>query len=119
MKTSLTSLTSLHAAVFALAVGLIPPTFAAGMDGSMDMKPAAKAMKTPQPVSAEVRKVDPAAGKVTLKHGDIDNLNMGAMTMTFSVKDEASLKNFKEGDHVMATFDTVDGRPTVVEMHKQ
>src|SRR5204862_5224263 len=53
MKTSLTSRASrasLHAAVFALAVGLMPPTFAAGMDGSagMDMKPAAKAMKTPQ-----------------------------------------------------------------------
>ncbi|MEK7492851.1 MAG: copper-binding protein, partial [Pseudomonadota bacterium] len=89
MKTSLTSLTSLtsrtslHAAVFALAVGLMPPTFAAGMDGGagMDMKPAAKAMTTPQPVSAEVRKVDPAAGKITLKHGPIMNLGMPPMTM--------------------------------------
>ena len=118
MKTSLTSLTSLHAAVFALAVGLIPPTFAAGMDGSMDMKPAAKAMKTPQPVSAEVRKVDPAAGEVTLKHGPIMNLGMPPMTMAFPVKDPAMLANLKEGDKVSATFDNVDGKITVTDLRK-
>jgi Cu/Ag efflux protein CusF len=119
MKTSLTSLTSLPA-VFALAVGLMPPTFAAGMDGGagMDMKPAAKAMTTPQPVSAEVRKVDPAAGKVTLKHGPIMNLGMPPMTMAFPVKDPAMLANLKEGDKVSATFDNVDGRITVTDLRK-
>jgi len=126
MKTSLTSLTSLtsrtslHAAVFALAVGLMPPTFAAGMDGGagMDMKPAAKAMTTPQPVSAEVRKVDPAAGKITLKHGPIMNLGMPPMTMAFPVKDPAMLTNLEEGDKVSATFDNVDGRITVTDLRK-
>ena len=123
MKTSLTSRASRaspHAAVFALAVGLMPPTFAAGMDGSagMDMKPAAKAMKTPQPVSAEVRKVDPAAGKVTLKHGPIMNLGMPPMTMAFPVKDPAMLTNLEEGDKVSATFDNVDGKITVTDLRK-
>lgn len=115
-------MTYASALAFTLLLAASPVTFAATPMEGMDMKPAAQAnpsKQAPKPVAAEVRKVYPDTGKVTLKHGDIDNLNMGAMTMTFAVKDEASLKNFKEGDHVMATFDTVDGRPTVVEMHKQ
>ncbi|ESS48433.1 putative signal peptide protein [Ralstonia solanacearum SD54] len=91
------------------------------MEG-MGMKATAEASQSnqaPKPVAAEVRKIYPDTGKITLKHGDIDNLGMGAMTMTFAVKDKASLKNFKEGDKVMAVFDMVNGQPTVVEMHGQ
>ena len=33
---------------------------------------------------AEVRKVDKAHGKVTLKHGEIKNLDMPPMTMVFT-----------------------------------
>ena len=72
-----------------------------------------------QSVDGEVKKVDADAGKVTLKHGAIDNLGMGAMTMTFSVKDKASLKNFREGQAVWAVFDTVDGQPTVVDLRSK
>src|SRR5687768_16657087 len=39
--------------------------------------------------NAEVRKVDKAAGKVTLKHGPIGNLEMPPMTMVFRVKEPA------------------------------
>lgn len=109
------------ALIFTLALTAASAAFAATMEG-MDMKPAAQAGQSrqdPKPVAAEVRKVYPDTGKITLKHGDIDNLGMGAMTMTFTVKDKASLKNFKEGDKVMAVFDRVNGQPTVVEMHRQ
>ena len=37
----------------------------------------------------EVRKVDKEAKKITLKHGDIKNLDMPGMTMVFQVKDAA------------------------------
>ncbi|WP_197348354.1 copper-binding protein, partial [Ralstonia pseudosolanacearum] len=67
----------------------------------------------------EVRKVDPDTGKVTLKHGAIDNLGMSAMTMTFAVKDKATLKDVKEGDQVSVVFDRVDGQPTVVDMRRR
>ena len=110
------------ALAFALALAASPTAFAATPMEGMDMKPAAQASQpkqAPKPVAAEVRKVYPDTGKVTLKHGDIDNLNMGAMTMTFTVKDKATLKNFKEGDKVSAVFDMVNGQPTVVEMHRQ
>jgi Cu(I)/Ag(I) efflux system protein CusF len=40
---------------------------------------------------AEVRKVDTDAGKLTLKHGQIKDLDMPAMTMVFQVKDKTVL----------------------------
>ncbi|WP_197347706.1 copper-binding protein, partial [Ralstonia pseudosolanacearum] len=55
----------------------------------------------------------------TLKHGAIDNLGMSAMTMTFAVKDKATLKDVKEGDQVSVVFDRVDGQPTVVDMRRR
>jgi Cu(I)/Ag(I) efflux system protein CusF len=51
-------------------------------------------------VDAEVRKVDKDAGKLTLKHGEIRNLEMPPMTMVFVVKDKAMLDKLKAGDKV-------------------
>ena len=53
---------------------------------------------------AEVRKVDKANGKITLKHGEIKNLDMPPMTM-FGVKDKALLANLKKGDKVRFAAD--------------
>jgi Cu/Ag efflux protein CusF len=91
------------------------PAFAADDMAGMNMK-SPGAMSAPKPVDAEVRKVDAANGKVTLKHGPIENLGMSAMTMTFPVKDKTNLATLKEGDKVRATFDTVKGVPTVTEI---
>lgn len=65
---------------------------------------------------AEVRKIDKAQGKVTLKHGPIKNLDMPGMTMVFTVKDKTVLDTIKPGDKVK--FKAVDekGRLIVVEM---
>ncbi len=49
----------------------------------------------------EVRKVDKGAGKITLKHGEIKNLDMPPMTMVFGVKDPALLDLVKPGDKVL------------------
>lgn len=49
---------------------------------------------------AEVRKVDAEAGKLTLKHGEIRNLDMPPMTMVFTLKDKALLGTLKAGDKV-------------------
>ena len=48
----------------------------------------------------EVRKVDRAARTVTLRHGDIVNVGMPAMTMVFNVEDAAALESLKVGDRV-------------------
>ncbi len=49
---------------------------------------------------AEVRKVDKDTKKITLKHGEIKNLDMPAMTMVFQVKDQALLDTVKAGDKI-------------------
>lgn len=70
-------------------------------------------------VQGEVRKIDEAAGKVTLKHGPIKNLGMDqGMTMVFRVKDPAMLKQVKVGDKVEFEAENADGAYTVTKMQK-
>ena len=72
------------------------------------------AQATLPPTEGEVRKVDKEAGKVTLKHGEIKNLEMPGMTMVFQVKDPALLEKVKAGDQVSFTADKVNGTYTVL-----
>jgi Cu/Ag efflux protein CusF len=64
----------------------------------------------------EVRKVDKAAKKITLKHGPIVNLDMPGMTMVFHVKDPAMLDKVKAGDKVRFTADQVGKTLTVTKI---
>lgn len=48
----------------------------------------------------EVRRIDRARGTVLMKHGEIRSVNMGAMTMSFKLKDPAMAADLKEGDKV-------------------
>ncbi|MFG5407242.1 copper-binding protein [Piscinibacter sakaiensis] len=57
----------------------------------------------------EVRRIDKEAKKITLKHGDIKNLDMPGMTMVFQVKDAALLDKVKAGDKVMFSAEKADG----------
>lgn len=61
----------------------------------------------------EVRKVDKANGKVTIKHGEIKALNMPPMTMVYPVTDAAMLDNLKAGDKVKFTAISDGGKLTV------
>ena len=63
---------------------------------------------------AEVRKVDIDAKKITLKHGEIKNLDMPPMSMVFQVKDPAVLEKIKAGDKVQFTADKINGAYTVI-----
>lgn len=66
----------------------------------------------------EVRKVDKETGKVTLRHGEIKNLNMAAMTMVLRVQDPAMLEQVKVGDKVRFAADRVNGAVTIVQLEK-
>jgi Cu/Ag efflux protein CusF len=48
----------------------------------------------------EVRKVDRETNKLTIKHGEIRNLDMPPMTMVFQVQDAAMLDKLKPGDKI-------------------
>ena len=72
--------------------------------GSSAATPSANAAATPSGVAemseGEVRKVDKDGGKLTLRHGEIKNLDMPPMTMVFQVKEPALLEKVKAGDKV-------------------
>lgn len=71
-------------------------------DMKMDSMPASM-------TEGQVRKIDKEARKITLKHGDIKNLDMPGMTMVFQVRDAALLDKVKAGDKVMFTAQKADG----------
>lgn len=66
--------------------------------------------------NGEIKKIDKDAGKITIKHGDIKNLNMPAMTMSFQAKDKAMLDKAKVGDKVSFAVDNIDGKLTLVQL---
>lgn len=62
----------------------------------------------------DVRKIDPAAERITIRHGELRNLGMPPMTMTFGVKDKAMLKGVKVGDKVQFRADSAEDGSLVV-----
>ena len=109
---------SILIAVLFFGTGL---AFHAGADVKMLL--AADEAKPPAAASAEwsdgeVRKVDKAAGTVTIKHGSIPKLDMPPMTMPYHVKDKAMLGHLKPGDKIKFDVDRVGGAYTVTRLEK-
>ena len=77
---------------------------------------SASAMAAMPMVDGEVRKIDTSAKKITLKHGEIKNLDMPPMTMVFQVKDPAMLEKVKVGDKVQFTVENANGAMTVLTL---
>ena len=89
------------------------PSYAAEDMSKMDMK-------TPMPDAAAtegvVKKVDKDAGKITIKHGPISNLQMPGMTMVFRAADPAMLDQVKEGDKVKFHVEKMNGTLTITRI---
>jgi len=81
--------------------------------------PAGAASAAVDMADGEVRKVDKAQGKITLKHGEIKALDMPPMTMVFQVKDKAWLDRLKPGDKVRFSAASESGRYTVTAIEVQ
>lgn len=101
----------------------IPMALAALIVLSSSVDAQAQASNPPTAASAamsegEVRKVDKDAGKLTLRHGPIDNLGMPGMTMVFKVADPKVLENLKEGDKVRFKADRVNGAITITNLEQ-
>jgi len=96
--------------------------FQAGADdshkhhGTSQAKPAAAASAAL--TDGEVRKVDQAAGKVTIKHGPMPKFDMPAMTMVYQAKDKTLLAQLKPGDKIKFDTDGAGGQITVLRLEK-
>jgi Cu/Ag efflux protein CusF len=104
--------------IVAATIALAGPTaYAQGAAGHAGHVPAPPAGTPSASMSeAEVRKVDRAAGKITLKHGPIPNIGMPPMTMVFIASDPAMLGRVKAGDKVRFTADKVGDQYTVTRI---
>ena len=91
-----------------------------GMDPMkpMSISQNASAMPAADMTRAEVRKVDKDNNKITLKHGDIKNLDMPGMTMVFQVKDPALLDRVKAGDKVQFKAEKSGSALVVTEIQR-
>lgn len=110
---------SILIAVLFLGAGL---AFHAGADVSQkqlaenEAKPAAAASASW--TEGEVRKIDKAAGSVTLKHGPMPKFDMPPMTMAYRVKNKSMLDQLKPGDKVRFDVDGVGAAFTVTRLEK-
>ena len=93
----------MNKALGALALALtvaVPALAQPKADDHAAHHPAGTADRATAMTEGEVRKIDKSAGKLTLKHGEIKNLEMPAMTMVFQVSNASLLDKVRTGDRV-------------------
>lgn len=78
----------------------------------------AKSTATVAMTDGEVRKIDRDAGKLTLRHGPIVNLDMQGMTMSFRVANPAMLDGLNVGDKVRFVAERVNGATLVTRIER-
>jgi len=80
---------------------------------------AAPAFAQSAPVDGQVTKVDQSAGKITIKHGPLQQFGMDeGMTMVFRAGDPDALKTVKAGDKIKFVPERVDGQFTATKIEK-
>ena len=85
-------------------------------EAKKEMPAAAGGMAAGDMADGEIRKVDMDNKKITIKHGEIKNLDMPGMTMVFQVKDPAMLTAAKTGDKVRFKAEKSGGAIVVTEI---
>ena len=68
---------------------------------------------------AEVRRIDAANGRVTLRHGPIRSLDMPPMTMVFQARDPAQVSGLQPGDKVRFQAAAEGGKYILTQIEKQ
>lgn len=63
-----------------------------------------------------IKKIDKDIAQLTIKHGELKNLHMPAMTMVFKVKNLSMLDQVSVGDHVSFIADSIDGKLVVTKL---
>lgn len=63
-----------------------------------------------------IRKIDKSSGKITIKHGPLENLGMSGMTMAFKATDPSVLDRIKVGDKINFVADKANGELTVTKI---
>lgn len=119
MKSITTTLAALALAC-AMAPALAQEHAAHGSPaGSTEKAPATAATNAEAVMTAgEITRVDARGGKLTIRHEDIKNLEMPAMTMVFALKDAAQAAQFNAGDKVRFHVQDDGGTLTITRIER-
>ncbi len=85
---------------------------------AMLLATAAPVAAQPVPAEGEVRKIDAAQDKMTIRHGPIQQWDMPSMTMVFRVADKAMLQAVRVGDRVRFEVERGSGAMTIIRIEK-
>jgi len=107
--------TAVFAFIFQLAAGAAAH---AGGPEKVSGEKMARAPGTADMTDGEVRKIDKEARKITIRHGEIKNLEMPPMTMVFQVTDPALLDRVRAGDKIRFKAEKSGGAFVVTEINK-
>lgn len=99
-----------------LLIALTTPVFAQQKAEDHSAHHPAAAASAADMTEGEIRKVDKDAKKLTIKHGEIKNLDMPPMTMVFQVRDASVLDKLKAGDKVRFVVQKSDAGFMVTEI---
>ena len=105
----MTSLRSGLAAAAFFAAQLLAASAYAQVADATKATDASTATPSAEMSDGEVRRIDKDSRKITLKHGELKNLDMPGMTMVFQVKDAAMLDTVQVGSKVKFRADRADG----------
>lgn len=98
---------------------LATPAFAQSAGHDHHAASMAAAPARADEVAAEVRALDAARGRITLRHGALTHLGMPGMTMPFALAQGLALPaGLKPGDKVTARIEDRDGTLTVTAIRR-
>ena len=101
-----------------LCAALAGPTMAQDHSGHADREAPAAAGQEMMLTAGEVTRVDARGGKLTIRHEDIKNLDMPAMTMVFPLADPQQAAQFKPGDSIRFRAEQVNGVLTLTHVER-
>lgn len=91
---------------------------AAASDSHANHHPAQSTQQSAELSEGEISRWDPRTLRLTLKHGEIKNLEMPPMTMVFRVADASVVGDLKPGDKVRFRAEQVNGAYHVKQIEK-
>jgi len=120
MKHLLTGALAASLLVLGTGSALAQAPAAAAADSHSSHHPAAAASTAPQAElsEGEITRWDPRTLRLTLKHGEIKNLEMPPMTMVFRVADASVVGDLKPGDKVRFRAEQISGAYHVQRIEK-
>ncbi len=104
--------------ISALTTAIFLATMASFAVSAQTVSAPAISSKETGMTAGEVRKLDSAQQKITLKHEALENLGMPPMTMVFRLEKASFIDDVKVGDRVMFRAEQINGNYVVTAMNK-